>query len=132
MKSKYSLLTILFLSAGIWAMAQGGGSRRTVEERVKMVHEKMESSFSLDKDKLTKVDSIFTNFYQAQDKVREEMMGGGDRPDMQAMRAKMQPLMEARDKELKTVLTDDQFKKWKEEIEPSMMPRRGNGGGGRS
>ena len=132
MKRKYSLLTILFLTAGIWAMAQGGGFRRTVEERVKMVHDKMESSFSLEKDKLAKVDTIFTNFYKAQDKVREEMMGGGGRSDMQAMRAKMQPLMEARDKELKAVLTDDQFKKWKDEIEPSMMPRRGNGGGGRS
>ena len=40
------------------------------------------------------------------------------------MREKMQPLIEARDKELKIVLTDEQFKKWKEEIEPSMMPRR--------
>lgn len=133
MKLKSYLLTLIFLSAGMWAMAQGGpgGPRRSVEDRVKAVHEKFEA-LKLEKDKLTKVDEIFTKFYKDQDKLREEMMSGGERPDFQAMREKMQPLADARDKELKAILTDDQYKKWKDEIEPSMMPRRGNGGGGRS
>lgn len=133
MKLKSYLLTLIFLSAGMWAMAQGGpgGPRRSVEDRVKAVHEKFEA-LKLEKEKLTKVDEIFTKFYKDQDKLREEMMSGGERPDFQAMREKMQPLADARDKELKAILTDDQYKKWKDEIEPSMMPRRGNGGGGRS
>lgn len=134
MKLKSSLLTLLFLAAGMWAMAQGGpgGQRRSVEDRVKQVHEQFEKTLKLEKDKLTKVDEIFTKYYTDQDKLRQEMMSGGERPDFQAMREKMQPLVDARDKELKAILTDDQYKKWKEEIEPSMMPRRGNGGGGRS
>ncbi|MEI9908669.1 MAG: hypothetical protein WDO71_02765 [Bacteroidota bacterium] len=57
----------------------------------------------------------------------ELVAGGGDRS---AMREKMQPLTEARDKELKPLLGDDNFKKWKDEIEPSM--RRPGGGGGRN
>lgn len=131
MKLKHALLAVVLMSAALFAQAQPGGQRRTVEERVKMVHEKIDSAFKLDADKLTKVDAAFTKYYKDQDKLREEMMSGGERPDFQAMREKMQPLTDARDKELKTILTDEQFKKWKDEIEPSMMPRRGGGGGNR-
>ena len=61
-------------------------------------------------------------------RLREELRNGGERPDFQVMREKMQPLIDARDKELKALLTEEQFKKWKEEIEPAMMPRRRDGG----
>lgn len=123
MKLKFGFLVALFLSA-VLVNAQGG-PRRTVEERVKAVHEKIDSAFKLDADKQAKVDSAFANYYRQQDKIREEMRSGGERPDFQAMREKMQPALDARDKELKTLLTDEQFKKWKEEIEPSLTPRRG-------
>ncbi|MCR6720172.1 MAG: hypothetical protein NVV59_07665 [Chitinophagaceae bacterium] len=126
MKIKFSLLTILFLSVGLWATAQGGGPRRTVEERVKAVVKAFESNFKMDKEKLSKTEVIFTKFYKDQDKVREELMSGGERPNFEAMREKMQPLNEARDKELKEILTEDQFKKWKDELEPALGPGRGN------
>ena len=71
-----------------------------------------------------KVDTVFVNYYRQQNKLREELSSGGDRPDFQVIREKMQPLIEARNKELKTLLREEQFKKWKEEIEPAMMPRR--------
>ena len=124
MKLKFGFFLTLLIAGANVANAQGG-FRRTVEERVKSVHEKMDSAFKLDSEKQAKVDSAFTNYYRQQDKTREEMRSGGERPDFQAMRAKMQPAIEARDKELKTLLTDEQFKKWKEEIEPAMMSRRG-------
>ena len=127
-----SILFIAFLLvAGVAVNAQGGG-RRTVEERVKMVHEKMDSAFKLEASKQTNVDSVYANFYRQTDKVRQEMMAAsnGERPDMQVMREKTQPYTDAKDKELKVILTDEQFKKWKEEIEPTMMRRPGGGGGG--
>ena len=132
MKIKYIFFIAMLLVAGITVNAQGGG-RRTVEERVKMVHEKMDSAFKLEASKLTKVDSVYANYYRQTDKVRQELMAAsnGERPDMQAMREKTQPYSDARDKELKVLLTDDQYKKWKEEIEPSMMRRPGGGGGPR-
>jgi periplasmic protein CpxP/Spy len=117
-------LLLLFVAGLITANAQGGGFRRSVEERVQVVHGKMDSAFKLDADKLVKVDTVFANYYRQQNKLREELSSGGDRPDFQVMREKMQPLIGARDKELKTLLTEEQFKKWKEEIEPAMMPRR--------
>ena len=126
MKLKFGFILTLLIAGVVVTNAQGG-SRRTVEERVQAVHAKMDSAFKLDTEKQVKADSAFANYYRQQDKIREEMRSGGERPDFQAMREKMQPALDARDKELKALLTDEQFKKWKEEIEPAMMPRRGGG-----
>lgn len=127
MKNKILFLSLLLFSV-VFVQAQGGGGgfqRRTVEERVKVVHDKLDSAFKLEAAKLKEADDIFTNYYKAQDKLREEMMSGGERPDPQVMREKMQPITNERDEKLKKVLTEDQYKKWKEEIEPSMRPQRG-------
>jgi len=132
MKNRLLLLGSLLLFGTVTAFAQGGGNfqRRTVEERVKMVHAKLDSALKLDASKLTEVDSIFAGYYRSQDKLREEMMSSGGQPDFQQMREKMQPLVADRDDKLKKVLTEEQFKKWKDEIEPSMRPQRRQGGGG--
>ena len=128
MKKKFLLFATILLTGSIVVNAQGGGNfpRRTVEERVQTVHQKIDSAFKLDAAKLTQTDSVFANYYRSTDKLREELMAGGG--DRSAMREKMQPLTDARDKELKVLLGDDNFKKWKDEIEPSM--RRGGPGGG--
>ncbi|HEX5652779.1 MAG TPA: hypothetical protein VFX58_06885 [Chitinophagaceae bacterium] len=131
MKRKFLLVLAVMMVATLTVSAQGGGfQRRTVEERVKIAHTKIDSAFKLEAAKLAQVDSVFTNYYRATDKLREEMMAGGERPDFQVMREKMQPLGDARDKELKALLGDENFKKYKDEIEPAIMPRRGPGGGG--
>ena len=129
MKSKILVLAASLFVFSLAATAQGGGQpqRRTVEERVKATVEKF-ADFKLDKDKSTQVDSIFTNYYKATDKLREDMMAAGGQPDFQQMREKMQPLSTERDDKLKKVFTEDQFKKWKDEIEPSLRQRRQGGG----
>lgn len=119
------LMAVSFLGLTSKSQDRGGFQRRTVEERVKLVHDKIDSAFKPSADKLTAIDAAFTDFYKAQDKMREEMMSGGERPDMQAMRAKMEPLTTERDEKLKKALSEEQYKKWKEEIEPSMRPQRG-------
>ena len=101
--------------------------RRTVAERIKTIHEKLDSAFNKpDAAMLEKVDSIFANYYRTQDKYREEMMGSGNPPDRDAMRAKMQEFAADRDEKLKKVLTEAQMKQWKDEIEPVLRPQRGN------
>ena len=133
MKRMIILVALFIFMGGVTAFAQGGGGfqRRTVEERVQMIHQKMDSAFKLDKAKLTEVDSTFAGYYRAQDKVRDEMMAGGGQMDRDAMRAKMQPLTDDRDKKLQGILTADQYKTWKDVVEPSMRrggpPRNGNG-----
>lgn len=129
MKTKGLLIVAFFTLSAAAVNAQGGFQRRTVEERVQMVQQKLDSAFKLDKTKLADADSVFAAYYRDQDKVRQDMMSGGGQPDFQAMREKMQPLTEERDKKLQAILTADQFKTWKDVIEPSMRPHR-NGGGG--
>ncbi len=118
MKRKVLLLIIIMFVGIIAANAQF--QQRTVEERVKAVHTKIDSAFSPGADKMANVDSIFANFYRAQDKVRADMMAGGGQVDRQAMMDKMQPLMTDRDDKLKAILGDANYKIWKEQIEPSM------------
>lgn len=126
MKTKITLMISSFVLLAIVSNAQGGFQRRTVEERVQMAQQKFDSAFKLDKAKLADADSVFANYYRGQDKIREEMMSGGGQPDFQAMREKMQPLMDERDKKLQGILTADQYKTWKDAIEPSLRPRRQN------
>ena len=126
MKTKITLMISSFILLAVVANAQGGFQRRTVEERVQIAHQKLDSAFKLDKAKATDADSVFATYYRAQDKIREEMMSAGGQPDFQAMREKMQPLMDDRDKKLQGILTADQYKTWKDAIEPSLRPRRQN------
>jgi periplasmic protein CpxP/Spy len=123
------LITALFSIGTASAQGGGGGPRKTVPERVKEVMEKL-VDFKLDKAKSDQADSIFTGFYTSQQKMMEEMRAGGAMPDREVMKANRQKLVDERDVKLKTVFTEDQFKKWKEEIEPSMRQGRGGPGGG--
>jgi periplasmic protein CpxP/Spy len=139
----FTALAITLFCAGALAQPPGGGRggpRRTVEERVKMIHEKLDSAFNKEiaAVKMTEVDSAFAGYYRAQDKMREEMMAGGGPPDdatREAMRTKMTELAAERDGKLQKIFTEAQYKKWKDEIEPALRPQRGGrggpGGGGR-
>ncbi|MEJ0103017.1 MAG: hypothetical protein WDO19_10855 [Bacteroidota bacterium] len=129
MKIKFVLIAAALFIAGLAANAQGGGfPRRTVEERVKAVDEKI-AVFNLEKSKKDQVDTIFSQYYRTVDAKRGEMMSGGS-PDRDKMRTEMQKISGDRDDKLKNIFTDDQFKKWKDEIEPSLRPQRPGGGNG--
>ncbi len=129
---KKAIFALLFISAtgSLTAIAQGGGfQQRTPEERLKPVHFKIDSAFKLDAETIKKVDDIFLASYKESDKLREELMNSGSQ-DFQAMREKMTPINEARDKKLKEILGEANYKIWKESIEPT-LGRRGAGGGNR-
>ena len=125
MKKKFVLMVAAALIGVVSVNAQGGFQRRTIEERVKTVHEKLDSAFKPEASKMAKLDSIFTNYYKTVDKARDEMMASGS-TDRDAMRAKMQDMAAERDAKLKNVFTEDQMKQWKDAIEPSLRPQRGN------
>jgi len=128
MKTKIAGMVLILVVGGLAANAQGGFQRRTIAERVQIIQQKLDSAFKLDKSKLDQADSVFANYYRATDKLRDDMMSGGGQPDFQAMREKVQPLMDDRDKKLQGILTGDQYKTWKDQIEPSLRPRRQGGG----
>ena len=130
---KVILLIAIAITGALAVQAQGGGGggfqRRTPEERLKMAKEKL-ADLKLDKDQTTKTDSIFLDYFRSQDKVFEDMRSAGGPPDRDQIREKMKKLADDRDDKLKKVFTDDQFKKWKDEIEPAMRPQRGGGNRG--
>lgn len=128
---KMILLLAIALTGAFAVQAQGGGGfqRRTPEERLKQVKEKL-VDLKLDNDQATKSDSTFIEFFRGQHKIFEEMRAGGA-PDREQIRERMQKLVGDRDEKLKKIYTEEQFKKWKDEIEPSMRPQRGGGGGNR-
>jgi len=119
-----SLMALFVTMASVMARSQGV-KRLTVAERVKAVNEKL-ADFKLDNDKLIKTDSVFTAYYTSMQKQREEMMSGGGTPDNEAVRDKMLKLNIERDEQLQLIFTNDQFKKWKEDIEPALRPQRQN------
>ena len=132
MKKQILLAAIAALFSFTAVNAQGGGNfqRRTPEERLKPAHDKIDSAFKLDAAKLKQVDEIFLNAFKESDKKMQELMAGGQ-PDREAMMAARKEINDARDVKLKEVLTEAQMKTWKDELEPSLRPQRGGGGGGR-
>lgn len=128
MKIKIGLLSMALFAAVISVNAQGGGGgmmRRSPEENTKRVVDTLNSVFKLDQDKQTQVQSVFMDFYTAGNKMREAAQGGAPFD-----RSKYEEMTTARDEKLKKILTEDQFKKFKDDIEPAMRPRRGGGGNG--
>ena len=110
----------------------GGGQRRTPEERLKPIHDKLDSAFKLDAAKMKQVDDIFLNSFKESDKKMEEMRAGGGQMDREAWGAARQKMTDDRDAKLKEVLTAEQMKIWKDQIEPTTRPQRGgNRGGGK-
>ena len=132
MKKQFLLLATALLVGTTTMYAQGGFQRQTPEERLKPIHEKIDSAFKLTAEKLAKVDSVFLESFKQQEAKMAELRSGGEGPDREAMMAMRQQLADERDNKLKEVLTEEQMKIWKNELEPSLRPQRGGGnrGGG--
>ena len=123
MKTKIAMFIGFLFAVTISAHAQGGMQRRTVEERVKSAMDKISDSLKLDKTQQDKTTAVFTDFYTSQDKMREDARASGTRPD----RSVMEKMANDRDDKLKSIFTDDQFKKFKSDIEPTLRPQRPQG-----
>lgn len=124
MKQKIPFLLGVFMAFSAISYAQPGFQRRTVEERVAIIHAKMDSAFKLEPTKAAEVDSVFAQYYRASDKIREELFASGERPSREQMQEKMHPLTETREEKLKKILPESQYEIWKKEIEPAMRPQR--------
>jgi len=119
MKTKISMLIafILIATTGIYAQ---GMQRRTVPERVKMTMDKITPALNLDATQQASTDSVFTNFYTTQMKMFQDARDSGERPD----RSQFEKLRDDRDAKLKAIFTDDQYTKFKNEVEATLRPQR--------
>lgn len=128
MKKMLICLLALFGTAAIVSAQPGAGMRRTPEERVAVIHQKLDSAFKLESSKLAMLDTALVALYKAQDAKRQEMMAGGSF-DRDAFMEEMKKYNDAQDEMFKAVLTKDQYEIWKEKIQPAMRPQRQGGGG---
>ncbi|MBN8833088.1 MAG: hypothetical protein ABS68_11235 [Niastella sp. SCN 39-18] len=122
MKKQFLMLAAALLLGITSLFAQQNYQRQTPEERTKATMEKL-GPLNLTEEQTPKVSAIFLASYQAQEKSMEEMRASGSF-DRDAMRAKRTELNDSRDKALKAILTEEQMKKWKDEVEPSLRPQR--------
>ena len=119
MKKQILLLAAIVITGSFAANAQGGGQRMSIEERMKTVMEKLNTGLKLTPEQQPLTDSAFTNYFRAMQKLRQGLPQG-ERPDQ----AQMQKLVAERDEKLKTIFTEDQFKKFKDEVETTLRPQR--------
>ncbi|MCO6497713.1 MAG: hypothetical protein J5I50_08645 [Chitinophagaceae bacterium] len=120
MKLKITLVLAFFIASASTAFAQMG--RMSTEERVKNVMEKL-TPLNLTQEQQDKTKTVFTDFYNNQMEMMRKAREEGQMPD----RSVFQKLTDDRDKELEVIFGKELFKKFKDEIEPSMRPqRRGN------
>jgi hypothetical protein len=125
MKTKITMFIALLFAITINANSQGM-QRMTVAERVKATMDKLATPLNLDTAEQSKTAAVFTDFYTAQTKMREDARASGTRPD----RSVFEKMMNDRDDKLKAIFTDEQYKKYKDEVEATLRPQRPQGGGG--
>lgn len=113
------LMVVTFLSSSS-AVAQN--QRLSSEERTKMAMDAL-VSFDLTKEKKSATEIVIADFYSNGQKALREMRALNDR---EGIMEKRKQLAAERDDKLKIIFTEDQFKKWINEIEPSLRPKRMN------
>lgn len=126
MKTKITMLVAFLFAATVSIQAQQRMQRRTVEERVKSALDKISDPLQLDQTQKDKTTAVFTDYYTTQDKMREDARAGGARPD----RSEMEKRVNERDDKLKSIFSDDQFKKFKSDVAPTLRPQRPQGARG--
>jgi len=118
MKSRITFFIMLMFAGILSTQAQQGYQKRTVEERVQQTLARVNDSLKLDKVQHLNIDSVLTEFYKGQDKLRE-----GLTPGIRPERTDIDKLISFRDARLKMILTGQQYNKFKE-MEAAMRQRQ--------
>lgn len=113
MKIKITMLFALLLFATTTIYAQDI-QHRTVSERVKTTMDKIAAPLKLDPSQARRTDSVFTEFYEAQNKMRS----AGAQPG----RIAFDKILNARDEKLKIIFTSDQYTQFKNKEEDLLRP----------
>lgn len=112
MRSRFILILglVLALSTSIHAQKEGVG------DKVGAVLTKFDAAIKPDKAKRSSIETIFTDFYKAQEKLRDNIQGSstlaqGLQQDYQSVRKQNEGLFTERDDQLKKILSADEYKK---------------------
>lgn len=108
MKKLFTLLMIL-VSVGLSYAQPGQGPRMSPEERDKLLSEQL----SLDDAQKTKLSAISAKYQKQFDEMRQKMQGA-DETARREMFPKMREINDARNKEIRAMLNEEQTKKFDE------------------
>ncbi len=110
------------------SMAQNGRGQGNYDpvESAKKQTKVLKEELNLNKDQEQKVYSLNLKSANKMGELRKEMQNGGSRDEMRKELAEMR---KGQNKEMKKILTDDQYKKYEKYIE-ERRAKRGHGGGG--
>lgn len=117
---KILLMCCFLMGIAAVSRAQGGGMRRSPEERAK----ELQTQLKLTDDQTTKVTAIYKEQATKMDSVRTAANG-----DRSAMRGAMRPMMEATNTKIKAILTADQAAAYDKAMKERMDRMRQGGGG---
>lgn len=118
MKTKtvtFFCLLMLFAISGYTQNVHG----RTIQQRVKISIDKIAEPLKLDASQLSRIDSAFTEFYEAQNEMFADSKAKGRRADYTVF----EKILNERDAKLKVILTPGQYSKFKTEVEESLRPQ---------
>jgi Spy/CpxP family protein refolding chaperone len=117
---KFLLMCCFLIGITAVCRAQGGGMRRSPEDRAK----DLQTQLKLNDDQTTKITAIYKAQATKMDSVRTAANG-----DRQAMRSAMMPLMKDTNDKIKAILTPDQATAY-DKIMQDRIDRMRNGAGG--
>jgi periplasmic protein CpxP/Spy len=121
---KIGFLMIALLLGVMVSFSQNWQSA-TPEEMAKRQTEQIKEKCGLDKAQEKKVYDLSLESSKQMAKLRSEMQGGGGPND--AMREKMTKMREEQNKEMKKILTADQYVKYEKYLEERRAQRQGGG-----
>jgi hypothetical protein len=132
MKTKTALIILLSVILGYTPLAaQNNASNEDIKTKVSLAVDALDESFKLEKAKKNAIEEIFSDFYNDQQKLKNNIQRpasglaqGLSSQDFQSVRKRNEALIAERDNRLKKELTEDQYKKWKGDIEPSLHKRK--------
>ncbi|WP_340112315.1 DUF4890 domain-containing protein [Maribellus mangrovi] len=126
---KLGLVLLALFAFTVVTVAQNRGQRDfDPKERAKRQTEELTKELDLNKDQQKKVLELNEKYSEKMSAMFEDMRSGGG--DREAMREKMGKLRDEQNKEMKKILTEDQYKKYEKYLE-ERRSRRGPGGSGR-
>jgi len=127
---KLAFLLVVVLVGTTMAMAQNRGGQRQFnpEEMAKRQTAQFKTDLELNDTQAEKMEKALLKSYKDMSTLRQEMNGEEDRSKMGE---KMREWRENQQKEMKKILTEDQFAKYEKLMEERRTNRRGGPGGGR-
>ncbi len=118
------LVTIFTVISSVSLFSQSR-QHRSPEDMAKQQTEWMTKELTLDKGQVEKISVMNLKYSKELQKTWQENQG-----NREAMRSAMTKLTEEKDKELKKVVTEDQFKLYKKKVAERRAQMRGQRGGG--